>query len=75
MSTDVPTTPRPLSPTAESTADEGYTIRLKAIKTIAQLYKSGALKAVAPRKQLWDPEPNFLERVSLVCVFMAHGKY
>lgn len=65
MSTVAPTTPRPISPRAESIADEGFITHLKDIKTIAQLYKSGALKAVAPKKQLWDPEPNFLERVSL----------
>ena len=65
MSTDVPSSPRPLSPTAESTADEGFIIRLKDIKPIAQLYKSGVMKAVALRKQRWHPEPNFLERVSL----------
>ena len=63
MSTDLPT--RPSSPTAESTADEGFIIRLKDIKTIAQLYKSGVLKAIAPKKQRWSPEPSFLERVSL----------
>jgi len=65
MSADAPTIPRPLSPTAESTADESFIIRLRTIKTIAQLYKSGVLKAVASKKQLWDPEPNFLERISL----------
>jgi len=65
MSTDVPTSPRPLSPTAESMADEGFIIRLQAIKPIAQLYKSGALKAKPPKRRRWNPEPNFLERVSL----------
>jgi len=65
MSADAPTIPRPLSPTAESTADESFIIRLRTIKTIAQLYKSGVLKAVASKKQLWDPESNFLERISL----------
>ena len=64
MSTDLPTS-RPLSPTVESTADEGYIIRLKDIKTIAQLYKSGVLKAVASKKQRRNPEPIFSERVSL----------
>ena len=63
MSTDVPS--RPLSPTAESTADESFIIRLKDIKTIAQLYKSGVLKAVAPKRHRWNPDPNFLDRVSL----------
>jgi len=69
MSTDLPSSPRPSSPTAESTAestaDEGLIIRLKDIKTIAQLYKSGVLKAVVPKKQRWNPEPGLLERVSL----------
>jgi hypothetical protein len=65
MSTDVPPFPRPLSPTAESTADESFIVHLKDIKTIAQLYKSGGLKEVAPKKHRWNPEPNFLERVSL----------
>lgn len=64
MSTDLPTS-RPLSPTAESTADEAYMIRLKDIKAIAQLYRSGVLKAVAPKKQRWHAEPEFSERVSL----------
>jgi len=64
MSTDLPS-PRPLSPTAESTADESSIIHLKGIKTIAQLYKSGALKAVAPKSHRWNPEPKLLERVSL----------
>ena len=73
MSTDVPSSSRPLSPTAESTADEGYITRLKDIKTVAQLYKIGVLKAVAPKKQRWNPEPNFLERVSMQCVYVAHG--
>jgi O-acetyl-ADP-ribose deacetylase (regulator of RNase III) len=39
--------------------------RLKDIKTVAQLYKIGVLKAVTPKKQRWNPEPNFLERVSM----------
>jgi hypothetical protein len=63
MSTDGPPSSRPSSPT--STADESSMVRLKDIKTIAQLYKSGVLKAVAPEKHRWNPEPNFLERVSL----------
>jgi len=65
MSTDDPASPRPLSPTAESTADESSMVRLKDIKTIAQLYKDGVLKAVAPKRHRWNPEPKFLERVSL----------
>jgi len=65
MSTGVPSSPRPLSPTAESTADEGFIIRLKAIKTINQLYKNRLLKEVASNKRRWNPEPNFLERISL----------
>ncbi|KAF8807059.1 A1pp-domain-containing protein [Phlegmacium glaucopus] len=66
MSTDTPPSPRSSSPTDESiTADESFMIRLKDIKTIAQLYKRGVLKAVAPENRRWDPEPNFLERVSL----------
>ena len=65
MSTDVAPSPRPLSPTAESTADESFIIRPNAIKTIGQLYESGVLKAVAPKKRRWNPEPKFLERVSL----------
>jgi hypothetical protein len=67
MSTDVPS--RSSSPVAESvaesTADESFIIRLKDIKTIAQLYQSGVLKAVVPEKHLWNPKPDFLERVSL----------
>ena len=67
MSTDVPgpPSPRPLSPTAESTADESSIVHLKDIKTIGQLYKSGVLKAVDPKKHRRHPEPNFMERVSL----------
>ena len=73
MSTDLPTSssssPRPSSPTAESAAEstphEDLITRLKDIKTIAQLYESGVLKAVAPKEQRRNPEPSFLERVSL----------
>lgn len=64
MSTDAPPSPRSPSPATESVADnESYIVHLKDIKTIAQFYKSGLLKAA--RMHRWDPEPNFLERVSL----------
>jgi hypothetical protein len=64
MSDDPPS--RSSSPATDSvTADESFIVHLKDIKTLAQLYKSGALKPVAPEKHQWDPEPDFLERVSL----------
>jgi O-acetyl-ADP-ribose deacetylase (regulator of RNase III) len=50
---------------AESMADESFIVHLKDIKTIAQLYQSGVLKGVAPKKRRWDPNPDFLERISL----------
>jgi len=64
MSTNIPLPPRSSSPTTESTCDEAF-IQLKDIKTIAQSYKCGALKAVAPTRCLWRPDPDLLERVSL----------
>jgi len=63
MSTNVP--PRSSSPIAESITNESFIIHLKDIKTIAQLYQSGVLKGVAPKRRRWDPNPDFLERVSL----------
>jgi len=57
---------RPASPeNSESEADESYMNRLKNIKTLAEFYKKGVLKA-APRDKLrYRPDPALLERVSL----------
>jgi len=65
--------PSPRSTASASDSEEemaGTVIRMKSIKTIAEMYKSGVLKAASPKKLRCKPDPALLQRVSLLYVLL-----
>ncbi|KDR76348.1 hypothetical protein GALMADRAFT_247754 [Galerina marginata CBS 339.88] len=57
--------PSPASVSSGSEVDESYFIPLQEIKTIAQFYETAVLKPAAPGKVRFQPNYEFLDRVSL----------